>query len=286
MVALIRGFSMALGCAAIALLGCSESGGSSDGGTGTDGGANHDAGSGSCQPVVIDGVVAFSRVLTKGNTYITTASFPAQPMMGVVDFLSCNPGCNFFPHSDAGVDAGQSINVGTVTAEDTTTAMSQTLVVQNLGNGPLYESLGLSWSAGDSLQASGTGDGGFPSFTVTVQAPAVGAGLTPLQLLDGGLVSASTAAGLSVTWTPSSPLATFVAVTIDTPIGGINCYVPDSDGTLNIPSSVLSNIPTGTYSLPEGIVFGRWVAQVEPSGGKNIGVQSTAYLGASFQLGP
>jgi hypothetical protein len=273
------------------LVGCSgssSSDGGNDGGGGTDGGTQQDGGGGSCQPVEIDGVVVFSSVYTNGALHLATASFPAQPTTGVVNFLTCRPGCNFYPHPDAGVtaDAGQSLDVGSLTATDVTTGVSQPFTAVNFGQGTTYETASLSWSPGDSVQAAGGGDGGFPTFTVSIQAPSVSGVQMPTGLLDGGLVAASIAAGLTVTWTPSSPPATFVAVTVDSPAGGVNCYVADSAGTLTLPSSLLSNIPQGTYGLPEGIVFGRWNTLIDSSSGKNIGVQASSYEGASLQLGP
>jgi hypothetical protein len=268
---------------ALASFGCSGSG------TSTDGGSNNpDGGGGNCQSTQLDGLVELSHSVggSSFSGYLTSAEFPATPIQGGVNFLSCRPGCEYTPRSDGGVDGGEYLGVGTVTASDTTTGMSDPLDALDLGNGPFYDTSSLQWSPGDSLQVTATGDGGFPGFTVNVQAPASALAQSPGELLDAGLVTASVSAGLTVTWAPASPAATFIAVGIDTPSGGINCYAADSAGTLTISSSVLSNLPQGTYSLPGGLTFGRYNASIQSAGSKNIGVTASEYHGASIQLGP
>ncbi len=257
--------------------------GSSDAGSGSGSG---DGGNASCA-VPMSGLVTLTKETAPNAGNIVTASFFATPFSGEVDALACNPGCKFYPPSDAGNPTPMAtVGVGTVTATDTTTSTSKALTQAAGLAGPAYGATTFAWSAGDALSiVGGPGDAGFPMFTVTGTAPATLTATSPAALATGGTVTASKAAGLTVTWTPASPPATFVYLGLGAGTGGqMNCYVADSAGTLTVPSTVLAQVPNGTYT--NALYFGRWNARVDSSSGVNIGVQAEEFLARSVTVGP
>jgi hypothetical protein len=96
---------------------------------------------------------------------------------------------------------------------------------------------------------------------------------------------ASQAAGLTVTWQSSSPPATFMSVTILASAGEIECFPPDSAGTVTISPSMLSNLPVDR-SPGQVLYVARWTMAVRTFGGNTIGLQAVDVVPFGLQIVP
>ena len=276
-----RGSSVAR-CVSIAALLSSSlvacGGSAATGGSGTNGGTGTATGA-SCESVSLSGLVNFNQLaLSTGS--IVTASFYGQPITGEVDF-GCNAACKFTPRGDGGASFDGGLDVGTVTASDLTSGAFKNLTEAS----SVYFTSSFAWAAGDMLQIAG-GGGTFPAFAISLPSPATLTVTSPSGIAAGETVMASQGTGLTVAWQPSTPPASFMGVGILASVGEIDCYPPDSAGTLTISPSMLSNIPVGSYSMGQGLTVGRWTTAVDTFGGKTIGVQVQEYLNVGLQIGP
>jgi len=224
--------------------------------------------------------VSFTKEIAPNAGDIVGASFRAQPFSGTVDF-GCNAACKFYPIDGGISDAGPFLDVGTITATDVTSGAQQALMDVDA----IYFSGALIWTAGDVLQVAG-GGGAFPAFSISLQSSSPLTVTSPPEIAAGGTVLASQGAGLTVTWQPASPPATFMTVGILSSAGQINCAPADSAGTMTISPSLLANIPVGTYAPGQGLTIGRWNTAVDAFSGKNIGIQVEEFIGVAIQVSP
>jgi hypothetical protein len=105
------------------------------------------------------------------------------------------------------------------------------------------------WNPGDSLTVSASG-ATVDAFTATVKAPGILAGLAP-ALSFTSAISIPLASNWSIAWTPDTASGENVILSIsaitsaEASAGDITCTVPDSAGTVSVPSALLGNFATG-----------------------------------------
>lgn len=265
---------------------CSSSSGSSASGDGGETPGKDSGGGGGGTSSEVAGGVSF----LAGGTGIGSSPFliDATFLKGSGTFKTSSAvcgtavdGCQLCGVGDAGISSGTfqmtMESAGTITTKDGSKALT-TLSYVSAGTGGTYSSgtsAGLTWSPGDTLSATATGEA-FPAFTGSVTAPKDIAGVQPaLSLLKS--VSAKASDAFVVSWTPSSDNATMQLV-----VGGmsssatIGCTADESAGKITVAASLLAGLPglaggSGTVSLTK-----QMSTSVNVAGVSSLFVQASA----------
>ncbi len=231
----------------------SGSGGSTSGSAGDDGGSSSGASSGPTTPYT-----GYLAVLTNGPYREISGYFIGTPGGGA-STGSASPGgmCSYTPPpppSDGGLpvtgtgSTTVAVSAGAITVKDGTATVA-TLPFVDAGPGAVNTYLattstspGLTWDAGDTLAVAAAGDV-VSAFTANINTGADFAGVTPALSYTTPIVIPRNA-DFTVTWTPGSgdTVELQLSATNGTADdGSIDCTVPDSDGTITVPSALLGN---------------------------------------------
>ena len=128
------------------------------------------------------------------------------------------------------------------------------------------------WKAGDTLAVSTTG-GNVHRFTGTVMAVSAFGGVSP----DLGVAQQiGRASDYVVRWAPDTvtPGASVALDLNSWTHGEIECDVPDSDGSLTVPSKLLSQLSAGTY----GLALARYLNSSAGADNATVTIQSSVEL--------
>ena len=147
--------------------------------------------------------------------------------------------CCYVPYSAA--IPGAVISAGDITITDNGSQIGQMLYSNNVySNVDSVTTSGFAWSAGDNIGISSAGET-ILAFSGTAIAPPNVAGISPTPNYTTS-IDATSASGLTITWTPGSGGSSFFVFLQDKGLNSISCEVPLTSGTLNVPASLLAHL--------------------------------------------
>ena len=165
-----------------------------------------------------------------------------------------NP-CCYTAAPDGGVTSTTTfVSAGTITLTDNSATIGTMSFTAPTGIGTGYallsslQDMSLMWAPGDSLGVSATGAaGGVDAFSGSVTLPAPLTGITP-ALSETSPISISASSAFTLSWTPGTEGNVSVALTAvsgATEVGGIECIVASSLGSVTVPASLLAHFSAG-----------------------------------------
>jgi hypothetical protein len=236
--------------------GCGGGGGtgSSGGSAGTTGGGGTTGGSSAGLPYT--GTLILADINGSEHTAIvefTATTAEAAACAGGTQSGSC---CYEPPPSTSGGSL-TFYNAGTLTVTDGSATIgtdSFSTTTSDYGSLSSITTPAFTWNPGDTLGVSAAG-ATLDSFNVTIKAPGA-IGTTTPAVSEVSPVTVPLSADWPLSWTPDATQSgetVILSLTDSKTNGGITCTVPDSSGTVSVPSALLGHFNSGD-SASVGVV--------------------------------